>query len=374
MSGDHHSRHIVFSGGGSGGHLTPSIAIAKALLTLDTDAQVTFLTSGRDVDRIVLEHSFVATDQRCTVIPLSLTQPPRLDRSGPAQIRALWKSIGLCRRVFAQQPVGALLSTGAFASVPGLLAAKRSKIPVILFEANAQPGKVNRWWKRCAALSLSGWPPDCAKDDVGFEYVGMPVRPDVTSTTTTNPAAAESDHGQILVLGGSQGSRRLNSMVRAAISQTRLPSDWHVLHQTGDCETDEPAFGNQNRVTTVAYLDSLGSELHRSAFVISRAGAVTLGELAATGCPSILVPLHSAAENHQHQNAARFVRQGAALLVEETGADAVQELLGAIHRLVSDAKTRAAMRQAAQSLHQPGAAQHVAELLLQLADQTQRND
>ncbi len=373
MSGGHHSRHIVFSGGGSGGHLTPAIAIAEAVLTLDADAHLTFLTSGRNVDRTVLGNSFVATDTRCTIIPLSLTQPPRPGRSGPSQVRALWKSIRQCRQVFTTKPVGALLSTGAFASVPGLLAAKWLQIPVILFEANAEPGKVNRWWRRRASMHLSGWPPADAeeKDGFGFQYVGMPVRSDITSRTTPGPSTVESGYCQILVLGGSQGSQRLNNMLRAAISQARLPKDWHVLHQTGANDAVQQSYENRNRITTAAYINDLGSELNRSAFVISRAGAVTLGELAATGCPSILVPLHSAAGNHQRKNAARFVSHGAALLVEETAANAVQELLSAIDRLISDEQTRDAMRQAAQSLHQPGAADHIARLLLELANRPQ---
>ena len=370
-----HSRHIVFAGGGSGGHLTPAIAIAEALLTFDPHAQLTFLTSGRDIDGIVLRNSFVANDKRCTIIRLPMTQPPRINRSGPSHTWILWKSILRCCRVLKQRPAAAMLSTGAFASVPGLLAAKCLRIPVVLFEANVVHGKVNQRWARHAVLRLGGWPTKNSPTDSDFRYVGMPVRSVVPARTNSQSVTQESKVQQILIVGGSQGSHRLNDIVRAALGKMSLSEHWKILHQTGsnDASYIQPNCGRCN-ISTIPYIDDLPQALSRSEFAISRAGAVTLGEIAATGCPSILVPLSVSAENHQQKNALQFVKCGAAVLVDESSPQAVDDMVSAINQLIRDVEIREAMSEAARSLHQPRASDRIAKLLIEVADRTQGDD
>ncbi|MCH2201513.1 MAG: UDP-N-acetylglucosamine--N-acetylmuramyl-(pentapeptide) pyrophosphoryl-undecaprenol N-acetylglucosamine transferase [Fuerstiella sp.] len=369
------SRHIVFSGGGSGGHLTPSIAVAEALFHRDPDAQVTFLTSGRRVDQVVLKNSFVADDERCSIVALSVTQPPGLTFSGASHAWALADSVLRCRRQFRSISTHVVLATGGFASLPGLLAAKQCRIPTVLFEANTRPGKINQWWKPLATARFSAWPVADVPRLADFVYVGMPVRSWTAEAKEKQLSSEISGIRRILIVGGSQGSRRLNDIVHAALPLVKLPDDWQILHQTG---TDKRSFistqCSRHNMTTKSYIDHLPDALRQSAFVISRSGAVTLGEIAATGCPSILIPLSTAALSHQNSNAEFLRNQGAAIIVNETGAHPEIDLANAIHTLVNDTSSRQTMSQAAQLLHRPDAASDIARSLLELADRSQHNN
>jgi UDP-N-acetylglucosamine--N-acetylmuramyl-(pentapeptide) pyrophosphoryl-undecaprenol N-acetylglucosamine transferase len=361
--------HVVFAGGGSGGHLTPSIAVAEKLLIRRPDARVTFLTSGRDIDRVVLQHSSMACDERCRIVPLSLTQPPGLSWAGVLHGWSLGASALKCRRILKQMPADVMLATGAFASVPALLLAKRLKIPTVLFEANAVSGKVNRWWSQYASVNLSGWPPSNSESKSAFEYVGLPVRLSDGSANEADVSRPRSDSQQILILGGSQGSQRLNELVNSTLSMMELPVGWSVLHQIGSNGSARPPEGHEsNAVRTVPFIGDLVHEMSRSAFVIGRAGAVTLGELAATGCPAVLVPLSSAADDHQRQNAEYFKERGATVLVDETAATVVDDLADAINRMISDQNLRNAMSKAAGLLHRANAADEIARRLVEVTE------
>lgn len=353
------SRQYVFAGGGSGGHLTPSLAVAEAILEHDPAARLLFLTSGRDIDRVVLQHAKLSRHAQYEVVPLKVTQPPSLSWSGVRHLRLLFESVLRCRSALRQRPATVMLATGAFASVPGLLAARRLRIPTVLFEANTVPGRVNRWWAPHASLTLSGLPTEPGVEPK-FEYIGMPVR-----RAGSNPCPRMADSRQILVVGGSQGSRRLSELVRQVFSKLTLPPGWNVVLQTG--AQADTAVNDLPVLKTIPFIDDMITEMRRSAFVVSRAGAVTIGELAATGSPSILVPLESASENHQLRNAEQCARQGAAKFVKESGPLAVENLAAAITKMVTDDSGRCAMSQAADELHRADAADQVARRLIELA-------
>ena len=367
-------RHVAFCGGGSGGHLTPAIAVAEKLLVRYPDVRVTFLTSAREIDRVVLQRSSVGTDRRCRVIHLPIAQPPGFSLSGPSHLWALWQSVMHCYRVLKHRPPGVLLGTGAFASVPGLIAAKWLRIPTILFEANTVTGRVNRWWARYAVHRLRAWPAGAADSTIGFRPLGMPVRAEVAAQSTPNPAPGVPCVHRILILGGSQGSYRVNELVRLALPRLTLPDHWTILHQTGSENITATPDESPGQVTTVGFISDVGSELSRASFVISRAGAVTLAEIAATQSPAVLLPLSNAADGHQQRNAEYFLSRGAAVLVDETSPRAVEELVSAVHALVGNDEQRHAMSQAAQSIHQPDAAEDMAKLLIDLADSSQSDD
>ncbi|MCH2211252.1 MAG: UDP-N-acetylglucosamine--N-acetylmuramyl-(pentapeptide) pyrophosphoryl-undecaprenol N-acetylglucosamine transferase [Fuerstiella sp.] len=348
--------------------------MASAVFQQDPDAQATFLTSHRDIDRVVLENSFVADDKRCSIISLSVTQPPGLKWSNISQTRALAGSVLRCRRRFKSISTHVVFATGGFASLPGLLAAKRSRIPTVLFEANTQPGKITRWWKPLATARFCAWPAEKVPLLTDFKCVGMPVRSWNTDTTNETHSSMTLESRRILIVGGSQGSQRLNEIVHAALPRLKLPYGWEILHQTGS--NIRPVIVTQSgqpRITTKPYLDDLPGTLESSAFVISRAGAVTLGEIAATGCPSILVPLSTAALNHQQSNAEFLRQQGAALVIDETGSHPQVDLANAVHALVNNHSSRQMMSQAARLLHRPNAADEIARSLIELSDLTQRN-
>ena len=355
------SGHYVFAGGGSGGHLTPSMAVAESVLKRQPDARITFFVSGRSIDRTVLSTAAVVNDPRCTVVPLTVTQPPGARPSGWRHAAALWSSFRTCLAWLKQHPASVLMSTGAFAAVPGLLAARWLRIPIVLFEANARAGKVNRWFSRWATLRLSGWPD---VDDIDFyEPIGMPLRSEFEAQSLG------SDGNSLLVLGGSQGSRRLNELFVTASADISLPSNWDIIHQTGQQPLSVPrALALSERVRRKEFLDNPAEMLQEASIVISRAGAVTLAELRACGCAAILVPLTHAAEAHQVTNADWLASRGAAVVIDEQNPDAVSQLAVTLQQLIEDSDRRTEMSNNIHALHQPQAAERIVDRLIELCD------
>jgi UDP-N-acetylglucosamine--N-acetylmuramyl-(pentapeptide) pyrophosphoryl-undecaprenol N-acetylglucosamine transferase len=354
-------RHYVFAGGGSGGHLTPLIAVAEKLLSEDPSAHVTFLTSGRTIDAKVIQHSPVAGNKCCTVLPLPITRPPNVRPSGWKHLIPLWKSIRQCRRLFSRLHVDVVVGSGAFASVPGLLAARALGIPTVVFEANVEPGRVNRWWAPRAVLRLAGFPGGLGDGLSSFEQAGMPLG--------DTPLVTAPFKKQILIIGGSQGSHRLNRIVAKALSETSLPDGWTGLHQTGaSTEIIRKSECPASHITATDFIPDVMKQMAQSAFIISRAGAVTLAELAATGCPAILIPLSNAADNHQQSNAQSMADKGAAVVIDETRPEAAADLSRAIACLITDQSARDSMSESMRRMHRPGAALDIARRLKNIAD------
>jgi len=361
--------HIVFSGGGSGGHLTPSLAVAEQIRSIDRSARVTFFTSGRSVDHRVMQESAVCQDLLVSVVPLPLVRlPGRRLTAAPADAWRCWRSLRIGLRYLRKNPVSVMLGTGAFASLPGLLAAKRLRIPTVLFEANVATGGTNRWMAGGADIRLTGWPTEAT--DSGWEVVGIPIRSTFgqDSANTERFAGTQPSRHALLITGGSQGARRLNQIVCEALEQLNIPKNWSVLHQTGP-ETELAPGGSVERpnVTTTPFIKDMATVLDQASLVISRAGAVTLAEIAASGCPSILIPLSSAADSHQARNAALFVNSGAASVISEQNGNAPGILAEQLRRLFIAPASLRLMSENARSLHTPGAAERIAERLLQVA-------
>jgi len=354
-------RHYVFAGGGSGGHLTPALAVADQLLAEDSEARVTFLTSGRPIDEKVMQNSPVTCHERCAVVRLSVTQPPSIRPSGWTHTVSLWTAFRQCSRLLKSQGVDLVVGSGAFASVPGLLAAHRAGIPTVAFEANVTPGRVNRWWASRAALRLAGFPGGFSTELHDYEHTGMPL--------TRSAPINDIDRRQILVIGGSQGSQRLNTIAAKALSETLLPDGWRVLHQTGaNQETVSNSSPATDQITATEFVPNVMEQMEQSAFVISRAGAVTIGEMAATGCPAILIPLSSAAHSHQQSNARCLADYGAAIIVDEMKSQAAFDLAGAITDLIADSSVRRSMSEAMRSLHRDDASVDIARRLKHLVE------
>jgi len=362
------ARHFVFAGGGSGGHLTPSIAVSEQLLELTPDCSVSFLTSGREIDQVVLGHSSLANDGRCEIVVLPVTESPRLDVSAFRHLQALGRSVRQCRHLLQRRSANVVMGTGAFASLPGLIAARYLKIPIVLFEANAAPGRVNRWWSKYATARFSGWMTDDQATSHKFEFVGMPTTSG--QETVLTGTTGDSNTQQLLIVGGSQGSQRLNELVVSAITQTGLPANWHILHQTGSGKLPTPWPRNlSDRVRITDFIADLPQQISDSTVVISRAGAVTISEITTAGRPCVLVPLRNTAEDHQQINAKRIANAGASAIVDEHSPHAIDELVSALQSLLNDEDARSRMQRQSQTLQRPGAARLIARRLLELAEQ-----
>jgi UDP-N-acetylglucosamine--N-acetylmuramyl-(pentapeptide) pyrophosphoryl-undecaprenol N-acetylglucosamine transferase len=257
------------------------------------------------------------------------------------------------------------MGVGGYVSGPLLAAAGLSRIPTLVLEPNATPGLANRWLSPFVDTAALAW--EETKKHFGSKgfVSGNPVREAITRV----PLRSAGANLQLLVFGGSQGSRVLNQAMVAALPHLEPIKDHlTVTHQTGEAELDSVRAAYERtgiRARVEPYLDAMEREYAGCDLVVSRAGATTCAELAAAGRPSILVPL-SLAGGHQRDNAEMMVRAGAARLVAEQDLTG-ESLARTIRELRDEPKRRQSMAESARSLARPEAARVIAERLLEMA-------
>ncbi|MEX2271701.1 MAG: undecaprenyldiphospho-muramoylpentapeptide beta-N-acetylglucosaminyltransferase [Vicinamibacterales bacterium] len=362
---------VVIAGGGTGGHLYPGIAVARELQRI-ADATVTFAGTAAGIEARVVPHEGFELDViRSAGIkgksPIALLRGALLV---PVGIADAW-------RLLSRRAPDVVIGVGGYSSGPVALAAVLRRIPTLVMEQNAVPGLTNRTLARLVGAAAVTWP-ETAKHFGGKAFVsGNPVRAEFLQTVEgTNAAVQRDDRGtrpaRVLIFGGSQGAHAINmAMVEAAPELVRRHPGLEIVHQTGaaDLELVRDAYGRTGVEARVEpFLYAMDREMNAADLVICRAGATTLAELAAAGKPAVLVPLPTAADDHQRKNADATARAGAAVVIEQkamTGALLAAE----IARLVADAGLRARMSAAAHALATPGAARMIAERVMELAGQ-----
>ena len=366
------SLRIAFIGGGSGGHLFPAIAIAQELLSQDPDSRFLFLTSHRTVDRHVLDASGLS-EVEARVEPYASLTSKRGLWSSAMRLQSLWRSLRQAHLSLKAFRPDVVVGLGALASVPGVVAASRLALPITLLEQNCLPGRATRWLARRARLTVFGLP--VADDRLQHwaspvQTCGTPVRVGIRELAGM-PVAMISERKRILILGGSQGSQAINQIVATAFNQgLKLPPEWDIVHQTG--EPQVAAIRDQYRRCGIAarveaFLPDMRAELAAAGIAVSRAGAVTIQELACAGLPSILIPLSTAADNHQFLNARLLEGSGATLVIDEKMADAVNTFRTSLEMLLSEPDRRQRMSDAIRSFATPHAATEIAGMLRDIA-------
>jgi len=370
------SLKIAMIGGGSGGHLFPAIAIAEALLRQAPDSEILFLVSQRPIDAKIMSSGNLPKDRAKvqTYIRLTSEQKPVRRISMLMESWQAWQRAGKALRDFRPDVV---LGVGAFASVPGVLAASRLRIPAAIMEQNAVPGKANRVLAKRARVTMAGmpflsqyaerWPSELI-------VTGTPVRSQI-ATLSERTIIEPTARPRLLILGGSQGSHSVNRLVLEAFADERcVPSDWHIVHQTGESQVREVAaqYDRRGRTATVlSFIPDLCQQLAQATLVISRSGAGTLQELACAGLPSILIPFSRSASQHQLMNARQMSAAGAAELVEETDEDAGKQLRLLINRFVGDPDLRARFSRNIRKFARPNAAAECVSILMRIADRAE---
>ena len=368
---------VAFIGGGSGGHVFPAIAIAQELLSQLPESRFLFLTSHREIDRQVMDASGLS-EIEAQIVPYASLPSKRELWSSVMRLPLLWRSLRQARRALVTFKPDVVVGLGALASVPGVVAGSRLGLPVVLLEQNCIPGKATHALARRAQLTVFGLP---VPDDriqhwaSSTKTCGTPVRADIRELAEL-PVLNRAGRKRILILGGSQGSHSVNQIVAIAFRNgLQIPSDWGIVHQTGQAQVaairdQYQQYGIAARVE--AFLPDMCAELAAASITISRAGAVTIQELACAGVPSILIPLSTAADNHQMINARLLERSGAALIIDERSIDAVEVFTTALELLLGELHHRQRMAHAIRSLATPNAANEIARLLSNVADRNSR--
>lgn len=359
---------VLFAGGGTGGHLYPGLAIARALVRIAPQAEPFFLGARRGIERDVLPDSgfpFVLLDLH----PLFRARPWENWRTIRG-VASAWRGVSAVAREHAP---AALVATGGYAAGVALAWAVAHRVPIGIQEQNSAPGLTVRLFARRARELWLGFPEAGTLLSRGRAQVvdtGNPIDPPPTPRPERAVARQRwgiPAHGGrvLLVFGGSQGARAINDAVAAWID-AGLPDQLYLIWGTGKRSFDQFARYESDRVRVRPYLAPMADAYAATDLAIARAGAMGTAEMCAWGIPSILIPLPTAAADHQTVNARTLESAGAALVLPEHELGAAR-LSALIHELATNPERLQRLGERAQGRGRPEAAEVIARRVLALA-------
>lgn len=354
--------HIVFSGGGTGGHLFPGLAVAQELAAAVPPVRITFCGSGKPFERKHVDRA--GFDY--------LALPARPLPHGPREAVAfLVENVAgylAANRFLAEEDVAAVVGLGGYASVPMARAAAQRRVPLVLLEQNAVAGRATRWLARRAALVCTSFPETAALHcRCPVRTTGNPVRAEFLAHPSANSQSPTAH--QLLVLGGSGGARALNENVPRALYKIRGQlTGWHIVHQSGEAELEatRTLYAKLDLPATVMpFLGDMPAALSVTALAVCRAGGTTLAELAAVGVPALLLPYPHATDDHQAANAEAYSQRGGCVTIDERQTEdrLDDRLADMLCFLLANDELRGRMASAMLELARPHAAADVAELV-----------
>ena len=358
---------FIISGGGTGGHIYPAIAIANELKARFPEAEFLFVGANDKMEMqkvpqagYKIEGLWIAGLQRKLSLQ-NMMFPFKL-------INSLWKSRKIIRRFNPDVVIG----TGGFASGPLLQAANSFNIPTLIQEQNSFPGITNKLLSKkansiCVAYeNLDRFFP---KDKIVF--TGNPVRQDLLDVDFKRQEGIsyfklDLNKKTLLILGGSLGARRINQLIAKEI-EFLLKSGVQVFWQCGKFYYEEYIGYNENEnVQVVDFIDRMDLIYAASDFVISRAGASSVSELCLVGKPTIFIPSPNVAEDHQTKNARAIVDKKGALLLRESEIEIQFEKV--FLNLISDQKQQIELSKNIKKLAKPNATKDIVEEIIKLID------
>ncbi|MGA2274028.1 MAG: undecaprenyldiphospho-muramoylpentapeptide beta-N-acetylglucosaminyltransferase [Bryobacteraceae bacterium] len=347
---------LLMAGGGTGGHVIPALAVARELRR-----------RGHEV-------FFVGTERglEARLVPAEGFELRTIEIGGLNRVSARQRLATLVRLPFVtlasmSYRASAVFSMGGYVAGPPVMAALVKRVPVVVMEPNAIPGFTNRAIGRLAARALISFPETAQYFARGkSELTGLPVREEFFRI----PPKPRGDRLDVLITGGSQGSRTLNRASRESWPLFRAAGfPIRIVHQCGANEVGEmqqafAASGLDGEVTP--FIADMPAAFAAADLLVCRAGAGAVSELAAAGKASILVPFPFAANDHQTRNAEAIERGGAARLVRDAGMNG-ERLYTLVHELAAAEGALERMGAAARQFARPGAAQRAAEILEEVA-------
>ncbi|MBN8613053.1 MAG: undecaprenyldiphospho-muramoylpentapeptide beta-N-acetylglucosaminyltransferase [Deltaproteobacteria bacterium] len=362
-------QRVIVAGGGTGGHLFPGIAVVEELRRHNPSLEVLFVGTERGIESRVVP-GMGEKLETLDVTPLKGRTFAQLLGS-LAKLPSAW---GRAMSIVRQHRPDLVLGVGGYASGPMLVAAASMGIKTALLEQNAHVGLTNRVLARVVGRAYLSFDETAPQFGRAARVVGNPVRRafvEASRRALVDPRGSDMRARRILVIGGSQGAQRLNEIVPEALARLGLQERGiEVVHQTGAKMRDEvaaryAALGVKAEV--VPFIDDVARAYASASFVICRAGASTLAELAAIGRPAILVPFPFAADDHQAKNAESFEKAGAAVCLRESVLDA-DRLASEARALLDDADRRTSMSAAMRSRGRPDAAASIVDDLVAWID------
>ena len=355
---------VLIMAGGTGGHVFPALALARLLR--QRSVEVVWLGTRRG-----LEARIVAAEP----LPIEWLSVGGLRGKGALTLLAApWRltvALAQALRVMWRRRPLVVVGLGGFVTGPGGVAAWLTRRPLIIHEQNAIAGFTNRCLAHLAREVLEAFPGSFGPS-VRARVIGNPVRREISDARA--PAARFAERGgdriRVLVIGGSQGAVRLNTVVPFALAKLSGELSLDVRHQAGErwlaaAERTYAAAGVRAEVT--AFIEDMAAAYEWADLVICRAGALTISELAAAGVGAILVPFPAAVDDHQTANARYLVDAGAAVLIDDRELTA-ERLRAELVRICSSREPLLAMAERARALARPRAGDDLAATCLKYAE------
>ncbi len=367
---------VLITGGGTGGHLYPALAVADLLREKDPAGKILFVGTRTGLEgRVVPARGYPFREIAAVKWPrgISLRMVSFLISLGKGYRQGL--------NIIREFRPEVVFATGGYVSVPLVLAAARLKVPIFLHEQNSVPGLANKFLARWARVVFTTFPPRSRDFPPGKRvvYAGLPVRREILQTERSAGIkyfALDPAHPTLLIMGGSRGARRINETMLEIYQmigrgQANLPF-LQIIHITGRdeyedfCKQMEQKGIKEDKIGKLVikpYLEEMEYALASADLIISRAGAATLAEVTARGIPAILIPYPFATGNHQYYNALFLAEKGAAVLIPEKDLTPVS-LLEHIEKLVFDPSLRAALGEQARRFGRPEAGEIIARAIM----------
>ncbi|MEK7071465.1 MAG: UDP-N-acetylglucosamine--N-acetylmuramyl-(pentapeptide) pyrophosphoryl-undecaprenol N-acetylglucosamine transferase, partial [Patescibacteria group bacterium] len=369
---------IVFTGGGTGGHFYPIIAVVeKVNQIIDQEniigAKLYYISDNPYDKEILFENGLLYEEASAGKIRTYFSFRNFLD-----VFRTFFGVMNAIFKMFTIYP-DVVFGKGGYASFPTIFAARLLRIPIIIHESDSAPGRVNKWaghFAKKVAVSFKEAADYFPKKSVA--WTGHPIRTEIEHPAERGKALEyfklESNVPVILILGGSQGAEIINDTVLGALP--RLIKNYQIIHQTGvgnfkvvSTEAEVVLADNPDkaRYMPIPFLSSLAMKMAAGAatLIVSRAGS-TLFEIASWGIPSILIPFTNSNADHAKKNAFHYAHAGACIVVEEMNMTA-NILSSEIERITADKEMLSKMSRGAKTFHKPDAAIKIARELVDMA-------
>jgi UDP-N-acetylglucosamine--N-acetylmuramyl-(pentapeptide) pyrophosphoryl-undecaprenol N-acetylglucosamine transferase len=352
---------VLIAAAGTGGHIFPGVAVAKEIMQRDPESEVLFVGTARGLEKkIVPDNGF----------QLSLINSAGLKNVGLIGkikgLSVLPRSLVEARRIIRQFRPHVVVGAGGYVSGPVLLMAAIMGVPTLVMDSNALPGFTNRQLARFverAALTFEESLPFFGKKGV---VTGNPVRHEFFDVPVKQP----SEQFHVLIFGGSQGARAINNAMIDAVTHLEAYADrLTITHQTGEADFEKVRAAYNGSSFAAAdvrpFITDMFDEFARADLLITRAGATTCAEIAAAGRGAIMVPLPTAADDHQRKNAEALQNAGAAEMILQADLNG-ERLAEEIKALIADRDQVAAMGMAAKKIARPDAAAATVDIIEEL--------
>ncbi|SFL58774.1 undecaprenyldiphospho-muramoylpentapeptide beta-N-acetylglucosaminyltransferase [Salibacterium qingdaonense] len=359
---------VVVTGGGTGGHIYPALALIKEIERLEPGSECLYIGTEQGLESDIVPRS----GTRFETITISGFQRS-LTWKNARTIWRFWRGTKKAKQMLTSFGADIVIGTGGYVAGPVVFAASKLDIPTVIHEQNSIPGLTNKFLSRFVdnvAVSI--------KDSAAYfpaskvRWTGNPRASEVSGVRTENPLPAlglDPHKKTVLIVGGSRGAKPINDSFLEALPET-AKKEWQYLYVTGTVHYDKvieetKKAGNPDNVIIQPFIHHMPEVLAFTDLLISRAGATTLAEITALGVPSILIPSPHVTNNHQEKNAESLSRTGGAVVYKENEWNGTA-LLYETDAILSDEKRWETMHEAAKTLAAPDAAADIFRIMQHL--------